>query len=107
MSAYIVRRVLWLVPILVFISLITFALMHSVEGGPWDAERKLPENAIQNLNRKYGLDQPIWRQYLDFTFGALRGDLGISFQRQNQPVTRVILHDFKVTASLGLMALAV
>ncbi len=104
MSGYIARRILWLVPVLFFISLITFTLMHSVEGGPWDEEKKLPDNVIENLNRKYGLDKPVWRQYVSFVTNALKGDLGISFRRQDQPVTQIILTGFKVTAVLGLMA---
>lgn len=107
MSNYIARRALWLIPVLFFISLLTFVLMHNVEGGPWDSERKLPDNVIQNLNRKYGLDKPLWRQYVDFLTNALQGDLGISFQRQNKPVTDVILSGFKVTAVLGFMAIVV
>src|SRR5438874_3053235 len=106
MAAYVVRRVLWMLPVLFFISLITFGLMHTVEGGPWDSERQLPANVIQNLNHKYGLDKPLWRQYVDLATNALRGDLGVSFQRQNKPVTQVLLGAFKITAALGLMALA-
>jgi oligopeptide transport system permease protein len=95
--------------------------MHSVEGGPWDSERKLPENVIRNLNHKYGLDKPMWpvsfdtegspvnltydSQYTNFLFNALRGDLGVSFQRQNKLVMEVILSGFKVTAVLGGLAL--
>ncbi|HEY7270531.1 MAG TPA: ABC transporter permease [Dehalococcoidia bacterium] len=107
MAGYILRRVLWLAPVLFFISLITFALMHSVEGGPWDnGERALPAPVAENLNREYGLDQPIWRQYADFAWNALHGDLGVSYQRQNRPVTAIILSGFKVTAVLGLSAFA-
>ncbi len=106
MTSYIARRVLWLIPVLFFISLITFALMHAVEGGPWDSERKLPDNVTENLNRKYGLDKPVWRQYVDFAANALQGDLGISFQRQNKPVTEVILSGFRVTAVLGFLAIS-
>ena len=106
MSGYVVRRILWLLPVLFFISLITFSLMHSVEGGPWDQEKKLPEPVVQNLNRRYGLDKPVWRQYVDFVWNALRGDLGISFQRQDKPVTDVIMSGFKVTATLGVLAVA-
>ncbi len=107
MSNYIARRVLWIFPVLLFISLVTFVLMHNVEGGPWDSDRKLPDNVIQNLNRKYGLDQPLWRQYINFVTDALKGDLGISFRRQDKPVTDILLSGFKVTAVLGLMALGV
>jgi oligopeptide transport system permease protein len=106
MAEYILKRLLWLLPVLLFISLITFALMHSVEGGPWDEERPLPPNVVENLNRKYGLDEPVWRQYLRFLSNALQGDLGVSYQRQDKPVTEIILSGFKVTAVLGVAALA-
>ncbi len=105
MAAYILRRLLWLVPVLLFISLVTFALMHSVEGGPWDSNQKLPPSVVATLNRKYGLDKPVWEQYVDFVGNALHGDLGVSYQRQDKPVTQIILSGFKVSATLGLMAL--
>jgi len=123
MARYIFRRILWLVPVLFFISLITFILMHSVEGGPWDSERRLPENVIRNLDHKYGLDKPVWpvsfdshgfpvnvtldSQYTNFIFNALQGDLGVSFKRQDKPVTEIILGGFRVTAVLGLAAILV
>lgn len=105
MAAYVLRRILWLVPVMLFVSLVTFVLMHSVEGGPWDQERKLPDAVTENLDRKYGLDQPMWEQYTGFLLNALKGDLGISYQRQDQPVTEIILSGFKVSAVLGLIAL--
>ncbi len=105
MAAYVLRRILWLIPVLLFVSLITFALMHSVEGGPWDSDRKLPDETIENLNRKYGLDKPIWQQYTSYLANALQGDLGISYQRQDKPVTDIILSGFKVSAVLGMIAL--
>lgn len=104
MAAYVLRRLLWLGPVLLFISLVTFILMHAVEGGPWDGERRLPDETNENLNRRYGLDKPLWRQYLIFAGNALQGDLGTSF-RSNRPVTEILLSKFPVTASLGLMAL--
>ncbi len=121
MTGYLVRRMFWLLPVLFFISLITFGLMHSVEGGPWDQEKKLPPQVIQNLNRKYGLDKPVWpvsfhssgspvrvtldSQYTNFVWDALHGDLGVSFQRQDTPVTTVLMTGFKVTAALGGLAI--
>ncbi len=104
MAAYIVRRILWLGLTLLFISFATFLLMHSVKGGPWDQERAVPPPQLENLNRKYGLDEPMWRQYTTFVTNALQGDLGLSFQRQDKPVTSIILDGFKVSAVLGLMA---
>jgi len=104
MAAYIVRRFLWLALTLLFISLATFVLMHSVKGGPWDTDRAVPPQQVENLNHKYGLDQPLWRQYTTFLTNALQGDLGLSFQRQDKPVTSIILDGFKVSAVLGLLA---
>jgi oligopeptide transport system permease protein len=105
LAGYIARRLLGLALVLLLISLITFALMHSVEGGPWDAgERNLPEPVVQSLNRHYGLDQSLWRQYGTFLWQALGGDLGISFQRQGKPVTEVIRSGFAASAVLGLLA---
>ena len=107
MAAYTIKRLLWLGLTLVFISLVTFVLMHSVKGGPWDEEgRSVPPSQIENLNRKYGLDQPLWRQYTTFLQNTVQGDLGLSFQRQDRPVTEIILAGFKVTAVLGLLAFA-
>lgn len=105
MAAYVLRRILWLVPVLLFVSLITFALMHSVEGGPWDGDRKLPDSITENLNRRYGLDEPIWKQYASFLLNAIQGDLGVSYERQDRSVTDIILSGFKVSAVLGVLAL--
>jgi oligopeptide transport system permease protein len=105
MAAYVFQRILWLIPVLLFVSLVTFILMHSVEGGPWDSDRKLPDNVVENLNRRYGLDKPIYEQYADFVINALQGDLGVSYTRQDKPVTDIILSGFKVSAVLGMIAL--
>ena len=106
MAAYALRRILWLGPALLFISLVTFALMHSVEGGPWDEERPLPAAVVENLDRKYGLDKPLWRQYAGYVAGALQGDLGLSYQRQDKPVSEIILAGFRVSLVLGALSLA-
>ncbi len=104
MAAYTIKRLLWLGLTLLFISVVTFVLMHSVKGGPWDTDRAVPPQQVENLNRKYGLDEPLWRQYTTFLTNALQGDLGLSFQRQDKPVTDIILSGFKVTAVLGVLA---
>ena len=105
MQGYVIRRVLWLIPVMIFISLITFALMHSVPGGPWDREKKLAPEVVENLNRRYGLDKPIWEQYVNFLGNAVRGDLGISFIYQNRPVTDVIMEGLPATATLAAAAI--
>jgi oligopeptide transport system permease protein len=103
-TGYIVRRVLWLIPVLLFVSLITFTLMHITPGGPWDTEKALSPQAIANLNAKYNLDKPAWQQYLLYMSNALRGDLGPSYTYQDRSVTDIILGGLPNTASLGLFA---
>ncbi|HZK66697.1 MAG TPA: ABC transporter permease, partial [Chloroflexota bacterium] len=107
MQRYLIRRLLWLFPVLIFISLVTFTLMHSVPGGPWDRDKKLPAAVVENLNRRYGLDKPAWEQYLNFLTNAAQGDLGVSFSYQDRRVTDVIREGLPVTATLALSALVV
>jgi len=68
---YIIRRLLWLIGVLFVVSLITFGLMHSVPGGPFDREKALPEEIIANLNARYHLDEPLPVQYLLYVYEAL------------------------------------
>jgi len=78
MLAYIGRRFLWIIPVLFVVSIITFGLMHAVPGGPWDREKRLPQATTDRLNAKYGLDQPIYVQYITWAGKFLQGDLGPS-----------------------------
>lgn len=106
MTGYILRRLLWLAPVLFFAALITFLLMHLVPGGPWDTKsRPITPQLEAQLEEKYGLGEPIWRQFLTYSWNALHGDLGISFQNQDRPVTEVIGEGLEVSLVLGLMAL--
>ncbi|GIW04052.1 MAG: hypothetical protein KatS3mg059_0672 [Thermomicrobiales bacterium] len=85
MTRYILGRLVSLVFVLFAVSLIAFLLMHSVPGGPFDlGERRLPEATRQAQLRKYGLDQPIYVQYVRFIWHALHGDFGVSFQRADR-----------------------
>jgi oligopeptide transport system permease protein len=105
MTGYIVRRVLWMIPVLWFVATITFVLMHNIPGGPFDREKALPPQTLANLNRKYGLDKPGWQQYVLYLQHALHGDLGSSYSSAGRPVTDVIATGFRVSATLGLLAL--
>ena len=104
MTRYIIRRVLWLIPVLLFVSLITFTLMHVTPGGPWDKEKAVAPQVLENLNRKYNLDKPAWQQYLIYVGGAIRGDLGPAYTYQDRSVTQIILAGLPNTASLGAFA---
>ena len=105
MATYILRRLLWLLPALFFISLVTFGLMHATPGGPYEQDPRLPDNVVESLNRKYGLDEPLWKQYVLFVGNALQGDLGVSLQvQQNQPVTSMLTDRLRSTFVLGTLA---
>lgn len=108
MGRYLIRRLLLLIPTLFVIFTITFFLMHATPGGPWDSTgRPLPLQAIENLNRKYGLDKPILEQYAIFLWGIIsRGDLGESYSRVGQDVATIIKNFFPVSLQLGLVAMS-
>lgn len=107
MAHYLIRRVLWLVPVLLFVSLITFGLMKVTPGGPWDQEKSLSPTVVQNLNRKYDLDKPAWQQYVTYVWNAVHGDLGPSYTYQDRSVTQIILTGLPNTASIGALAAVV
>lgn len=104
MVTYLIRRVLWIIPVLFAVSIITFALMHAVPGGPWDAEKSLPAATEARLNAKYGLDQPIPVQYATWVANLLQGDLGPSYKYRDRTVNDIIADGIGVTMQLGTMA---
>src|SRR3990172_9319774 len=106
MTAYLLRRTLWTVPVLFAVALITFVVMHRVPGGPWDGPKNLSPVALENLNREYGLDQPLWEQFGRYLLGLAHGDLGISFENR-RPVADILAEGIPVSAELGLLALVV
>jgi ABC-type dipeptide/oligopeptide/nickel transport system permease component len=66
MGRYIARRLLWMLVVIFFVSIITFTLQHLVPGGPFDRERRLPREIIANIEAKYRLNDPLWKQYVDY-----------------------------------------
>jgi oligopeptide transport system permease protein len=105
MTGYIIRRLLWTIPVLLFISLVTFLLMHAVEGGPWDTGGRLTDTDRARLDARYGLDEPLWRQYLTYMENLVQGDLGVSLSRTTQDVRTIIWEGFKVSFVLGAAAM--
>jgi oligopeptide transport system permease protein len=105
---YVIRRLLLIVPTLFFVALITFVLAHMAPGSPFDRNegKPLPQEAIDRLNRYYGVDKPIPEQFVIYVGNLLRGDLGLSFTR-GRPVADIIGQGIGVTAQLGLQALFV
>jgi peptide/nickel transport system permease protein len=110
MGRYVLGRVLGIVGVLFAVSLMTFFMMHAVPGGPFDGgqrqEMPIPESVRDALMRKYGLDKPVYEQYVRYIAHALRGDFGVSF-RYGEPVSEFLLRTWPVTIKLGLATLVV
>jgi oligopeptide transport system permease protein len=104
MGKYIIRRLLWMALVMFFIAFITYVLMHAVPGGPWDRDKELDPQVIENLNRKYGLDKPYLVQFGNYIWSAVQGDLGLSYTYQNRNVTDIIMQGLPITATLGVVA---
>ncbi len=104
MISYLVRRILWIIPVLFAVSVITFTLMHSVPGGPWDREKRLPAAVQARLNAEFGLDQPLVVQYVNWATDFVRGDLGPSYRFQDRRVNDIVMDGLPTTVHLGVMA---
>ena len=104
MSGFIIRRVLWTIPVLWAIASITFFLMHAVPGGPFTQDKDVPPAVNAALNRRYHLDKPLYQQYALYLWDASHGDLGLSFQG-DRDVSKLLKDGFFVTAQLGMMGL--
>ena len=103
MLRYIGGRLVSLLFSIAAVSVITFFLMHSVPGGPFAFEKQpLPDFAMQNILRKYGLDRPVWEQYLRWVWAMLHGDFGIPFQSPTETVVGVIARTWPVTIQVGI-----
>jgi len=108
MTRYIVRRLAGLVFGMVAASIVTFLLMHSIPGGPFDEDKMpLPPAAKANILRKYGLDRPLWEQYLRYMWNALHLDFGIPFQSPTETVVGLIARVWPPTVQLGLVTISV
>lgn len=107
MGAYIIRRILLLIPTVLVVYTITFFVMHATPGGPFDSagDKPLPPAARRNLERKYGLDKPLWQQYFIYLNNLRKGDLGPSYSARNRQVTDIIKEAFPRSAKLGLVAI--
>ena len=91
-----------MIPVLFFVILITFVLMHLAPGGPWDREGKqLTPQVINNLNIKYGLDKPLPQQFLTYIWGVVHFDFGDSLRSPGQHVSQRVLESWPYTFTLG------
>ncbi len=108
MIRYAVERLMWLIPTLLAMALVTFIVMHATPGSPLDPQapnaNPLPPELQKNLAEKYGLDKPLPVQFLTFVGNALRFDFGFSYQYKSRTVAEIIANTFPVSLQLGAMA---
>lgn len=96
-----------MIPVLFFISVITFGLAHALPGGPFDREKPLPAEVIANLEKYYGLDKPVYQQYIDYIGRIVtRFDFGPSYRARGRTVNDIFRDHLPISAQLGLLALA-
>jgi ABC-type dipeptide/oligopeptide/nickel transport system permease component len=110
MVRYLLTRLAGLVGVVLGVSLITFMLMHAVPGSPFDAmavqrSQMIPEEIKQQLMRQYGLDRPVWEQYLIFLKNAMRLDFGHSFASTGRTVVQIFADQWIYSIQLGLLTL--
>ena len=134
MFGFIIRRLLWAIPVLFFVALVSFYLMHLAPGGPFDRDdtkKKVDGATLAALHRRFGLDKPqyfnpsalqkqlsegernpitLGRAYLDsqffnYVFNAMRGDLGPSYRQRGKNVQDIIFKQWPYSMRLGLFAL--
>jgi oligopeptide transport system permease protein len=107
MLRFVLRRLLQTIPVLFVIITATFFMVRFVPGGPFTGEKAIPPEIMKNLEAHYGLDQPLWKQYLTYLGSIARGDLGPSFKYPNRTVNEIIGAKLPVSLELGGLALGV
>jgi len=108
MAGYILGRLVGLVFVLIAVSMVTFFIMRAVPGDPFaTGERRIPEATQQARMEKYGLDRPLWEQYLRYMWNALHGDFGIPFQSPTDTVVGLIADAWPITLRIGVLTIGV
>ena len=105
MFGYILRRFAVAIPTLLLLIIFSFILMHAAPGGPFTQERALPPQVLANLEAKYGLDDPLWRQIINYVWGIIRHfDFGPSFVYPDRTVNQIIAQGFPITLTYGFLS---
>jgi oligopeptide transport system permease protein len=105
--SYAVRRILWIIPVLVVATMLTFLVMHNTPGSPWNSEgRQMPQWQRDELNAQFGLDQPLPIQYGKWLVSLVTGNFGMTTTTTPIPVSRLLENSVWPTLQLGLMAFA-
>ena len=108
MLQYAMRRVAWMIPTLLAMALMTFIIMHATPGSPLDPQapnaNPLSPELQRNLAEKYGLDKPLYLQFLTFLKNVARLDFGFSYAYKTRTVSEILAGTFPISLQLGIMA---
>jgi len=108
MFSYILRRIAVAVPTILILIILSFILMYNAPGGPFTSERPLPEQVLANIEAKYGLNEPFWKQIATYVWGVVtQFDFGPSFQYKDRSVNDIIAQGFPVTLTYGFWSFVV
>ncbi len=105
MARYFIRRALSLIPTLFIVITLSFFLIRLAPGGPFARERDVPEAILQNLMKRYHMDEPLFKQYLRYMGDVMRWDFGPSYRYRDLTVNEIIDKGLPVSMSLGVTSL--
>ncbi len=93
--------------VLFFVVSLTFFLIRFLPGGPFDAEKDLPPKIMENLEKKYQFNEPLWKQYIIYIDNLVHGDFGPSYKYVDRSANEIIADTFPVSLQLGITALLI
>ncbi|MBQ9305120.1 ABC transporter permease [Butyrivibrio sp.] len=106
MRRYIIKRIILAFATIFVVMTATFFLMHAIPGTPFSGNNdSMSAETLAVLMEKYGMDKPLYKQYLTYVWNILHGDFGVSMSNGYRSVTEIILTAFPVSADLGIRAL--
>ncbi len=105
MLVFIIKRLLQAIPVLFVVATVTFFMVRAAPGGPFDKDRSIPPEVMTQLNKRYHLDDPLWKQYVDYMSNVVQGDFGPSFKYASHSVTELIAAGLPPTLELSLYAI--
>ena len=105
MIQLILKRLLTYIPVLLIVVIITFLMIHSAPGGPFDSERVASPEIIEKLNEAYNLDKPLHIQIFNYLYGAIQGDFGPSFKYPGRTVSELIMSGLPTTIELAFYSI--
>jgi oligopeptide transport system permease protein len=107
MIRFVAQRLLQTIPVIWVIITATFFMIRFVPGGPFTAERAVSPEILRNLKAHYGIDKPLYQQYLSYCNSLLHGDLGPSFKYPTRTVNEIIAEKLPESVQLGVLSLGV